>query len=178
MERARVLADTPTTAPTALFAVDLDALELGDAAPLPRGFDRLSEAAPLRRHDLAAAGDEVLAWGLQLGAGMTVRASDTPIVAGALVVLGLGVGRLRLPIPCRVVEVIDEPERRGFVYATLPGHPECGIERFLVERRDDGVWVRIDAISRPGWLLTRVGAPVARVAQRWMTRRYLRALAR
>jgi uncharacterized protein (UPF0548 family) len=31
-------------------------------------------------------------------------------------------------VPCRVVYVLDEPERRGFAYGTLPGHPESGEE--------------------------------------------------
>ena len=170
----RTLAGAQITAPTELLAFDFD----DTAAPAPRGFERLAESALLRRSDLDAVGDELLSWGLQLGSGMTVRANDVPLRAGTVVVLGLGFGRVRLPIPCRVTEVIDEPHRRGFVYATLPGHPECGVERFLVERRGDDVWVSIDSLSRPGWLLTRIGAPVMRWAQRWMTRRYLRALAR
>lgn len=36
--------------------------------------------------------------------------------------------------PCRVVYVVDEPNRFGFAYGTLPGHVEQGEERFLVER--------------------------------------------
>ena len=170
----RALAGARITAPSELLAFDFD----DASAPAPRGFDRLAESAPLHRSDLDTAGAEVLSWGVQLGSGMRVRASDVPLREGTVVVLGLGFGRVRLPIPCRVTRVIDEPHRRGFVYATLPGHPECGVERFLVERRGDDVWVRIDALSRPGWFLTRIGAPVMRWAQRWMTRRYLRALAR
>lgn len=170
----RTLAGAQITAPSELLAFDFD----DTAAPAPQGFERLAESALLRRSDLDAVGDELLSWGLQLGSGMTVRANDVPLRAGTVVVLGLGFGRVRLPIPCRVTEVIDEPHRRGFVYATLPGHPECGVERFLVERCGDDVWVNIDALSRPGWLLTRIGAPVMRWAQRWMTRRYLRTLAR
>lgn len=170
----RRLMRAPVTAPSVCFDVDLD----DASALLPRGFERLHESGPLHRQDFDAAADEVLSWGIQLGAGLSVRASDAPLVEGTVVVLGLGVGPLRLPIPCRVVDVIDEPRRRGFVYATLPGHPECGIERFCVELRDDGVWTSIDAISRPGWFVTRVGSPAMRRVQRWMTRRYLRALAR
>ncbi|MBE7370603.1 DUF1990 domain-containing protein [Dermacoccus barathri] len=168
------LARAQITAPSELLAFDFD----DASATAPRGFERLAESALLRRSDLDAVGVELLSWGLQLGSGMTVRVSDVPLREGTIVLLGLGVGRVRLPIPCRVTEVIDEPHRRGFVYATLPGHPECGVECFLVERRGDDVWVSIDSLSRPGWLLTRIGAPVMRWAQRWMTRRYLRALAR
>lgn len=30
---------------------------------------------------------------------------------------------------------IDEPDRQGFAYGTLPGHPESGIEQFTLTRR-------------------------------------------
>ena len=39
--------------------------------------------------------------------------------------------------PCRVVYVVDEPDRRGFAYGTLPGHPESGEELFLVRYDPD-----------------------------------------
>ena len=39
---------------------------------------------------------------------------------GSEVIVHLGPVRA----PCRVVYVVDEPDRRGFAYGTLPGHPE------------------------------------------------------
>ena len=76
-----------------------------------------------------------------------------------------------------MVELVDEPRRRGFSYGTLTGHPETGEERFLLERLDDGrVTLTITAISRPASTLARLGGPLTRAAQRWMTQRYLRAL--
>eukprot|EP00913_Durusdinium_trenchii_P005672 g5290.t1 len=39
---------------------------------------------------------------------------------------------------CRIVEVVDEADRRGFAYGTLPAHGETGEECFLVERLADG----------------------------------------
>lgn len=80
--------------------------------------------------------------------------------------------------PARVVMVIDEPTRKGFVYGTLPGHPEDGEESFIVSQRDDGsVWITIRAFSRPasrGWWAV---YPVLRLMEEYYTRRYLRALA-
>ncbi|MGX5680204.1 DUF1990 family protein [Schumannella luteola] len=80
--------------------------------------------------------------------------------------------------PARVVYVVDEPNRKGFAYGTLPGHPESGEESFIVDQTEDGsVWLTITAISRPSswfwWML----APVLRLFQEYYTRRYLRALA-
>lgn len=92
--------------------------------------------------------------------------------------LGIRFLLLRLRFPCRVVYVLDEPQRRGFAYGTLPGHAERGEEAFLVDRHDDGsVWITIRAFSRPAnafwWLVD----PVLRIAQHLATQRYLRALA-
>lgn len=81
-------------------------------------------------------------------------------------------------MPVEVVAVIDEPDRRGLVYGTLPGHSERGEEPFSVERRADGTWVVVRAFSRPGRWFTRLGAPVAGRARRTMTRRYLAAALR
>jgi len=69
--------------------------------------------------------------------------------------------------PCRVIYVIDERDRFGFGFGTLPGHSERGEERFLV-RRDahDLVSYDVRAFSRPAGWLTRLGAPVARELQR------------
>jgi uncharacterized protein (UPF0548 family) len=50
----------------------------------------------------------------------------------------------------RIVYIIDEKQRYGFAYGTLPGHAEIGEERFSVElRQDETVWYEIYAFSRP-----------------------------
>ena len=81
-------------------------------------------------------------------------------------------------VPCRVVYVVDEPDRRGFAYGTLPGHPESGEELFCVryDPATDAVYAEISAFSRPALWWSRIGAPVARVAQRFIGQRYLRAV--
>jgi uncharacterized protein (UPF0548 family) len=82
-----------------------------------------------------------------------------------------------LPIPCRVVYTLDGPDRRGFAYGTLPGHPERGEEAFVVSIAPDGeVRFRIRAFSRPASLLVRLGGPVATLVQRYATSRYLEAM--
>lgn len=80
--------------------------------------------------------------------------------------------------PCRVIYVVDEPNRKGFAYGTLPGHPESGEEAFIVEQTDDGsVWLTIRAFSRPSSWHWWVVYPALRLAQAVFTRRYFRALA-
>jgi uncharacterized protein (UPF0548 family) len=67
----------------------------------------------------------------------------------------------------RIVYVIDEPRRFGFAYGTLPGHAECGEERFSVERLDDGaVWYDVRAFSKPRYWGARALYPVTRMLQR------------
>jgi uncharacterized protein (UPF0548 family) len=67
----------------------------------------------------------------------------------------------------RIVYVIDEPQRFGFGYGTLPGHTHRGEERFVVEQLADGtVWYEVLAFSRPRHWLVKAGAPVARLIQK------------
>lgn len=80
-------------------------------------------------------------------------------------------------IPARVVYVVDEPDRKGFAYGTLPGHPERGEEAFIVERRADGsVWLVIRAFSRPSNAFFWAAYPALRMLQAVFTARYERAL--
>jgi uncharacterized protein (UPF0548 family) len=89
-----------------------------------------------------------------------------------------GLRRPRLVIPCRVVGTVSEPRRTGFAYGSLPGHPACGEEAFLVTRDEqDGVWFEVIAFSRPGTWYARLGGPVTRGVQRAAVARYLRAVA-
>ncbi len=68
--------------------------------------------------------------------------------------------------PCRVIFVVDEPNRFAVGFGTLPGHAELGEECFSLTRKDDGgVRYDVQAFSRPQGL-ARLGAPVARGLQR------------
>ncbi|WAL68444.1 DUF1990 domain-containing protein [Amycolatopsis cynarae] len=140
----------------------------------PRGYRALHRTRTLPRNaDFTAAAHDLAHWRVQRRAGLRVAASDPEVRPGAVVVLGL----LGVKAPCRVISVIDEPDRRGFVYGTLPGHPECGEEAFLLERGVDGrVRFAIRAFSRPAGLLARLAGPLGHWAQDVITRRYLTAL--
>jgi uncharacterized protein (UPF0548 family) len=148
-----------------------------DAGPAPRGYHRLSERRQVGGADaLDRAGDVVLAFGMQRGAGVRVTSAEPLARAGLDVLLEVGAGSFRLRAPTQVVYVVSEPDRRGFAYGTLPGHPERGEELFLVERVGDATFAEVRAFSRPGRWFTRLGGPVVRVVQRRFARRYLAAL--
>jgi uncharacterized protein (UPF0548 family) len=67
----------------------------------------------------------------------------------------------------RIVYAFDEPNRYGFAYGTTTSHMECGEERFLVERLEDGtVWFDLYAVSRPKHILAKLFYPLARRLQR------------
>jgi uncharacterized protein (UPF0548 family) len=117
-------------------------------------------------------------WHMHRGAGFRVAASGRA-AEGVTVVSFMGVGPVRLRIPCRVVYVIDEPDRKGFAYGTLPGHPEIGEEAFQVRLTTAGqVRFRVRAFSRPATPLTRIAGPFGRMAQAYFTARYVRSVRR
>src|SRR5687767_4410894 len=115
---------------------------------------------------------------MQRGAGFQVVSAHPVAREGADVTLRARFGPMRIQAPTRVVYVIDEPDRQGFAYGTLPGHPESGEEVFIVERRAGSTFVEVRAFSRHGRWFTRLGAPVARLIQRRATRQYVESVRR
>jgi uncharacterized protein (UPF0548 family) len=163
----------------ALQSQDLTYREVGgSAAVLPPGYATVSMSRTLAPgHDFTAAVDALMSWQVHTRAGLKVAASAPKVTTDAVVVMRLGIGAFALRIPCRVVYVVDEPDRQGFAYGTLPGHPEAGEESFLVHRNDDGqVTFEITAFSRPASVLAKISGPIGRFVQRVMTTRYLRTL--
>jgi uncharacterized protein (UPF0548 family) len=149
------------------------------AGPLPARYHHLTRHVVIGRGQqvFADAAADIAAWQVQLRAGLTVSASAPTAIPDAVAVLCVGVGPLRLCAPCRVVYALDQPRRRGFAYGTLPGHPECGEEAFIVEHHDDDtVSFTITAFSRPSTAIARLAGPGGRVIQAWITARYLRSL--
>ena len=148
------------------------------AAELPEGYQHLHAARVVGtgRELFEQCAETVLSWGVQRGAGLAVVPGDR-VEVGSEHRVGLGVGPLRLWAPCRVVYVVDEPDRKGFAYGTLPGHPESGEESFVVSLHEDGtVQFDVTAFSRPATWFARLGGPVTRLVQRWATWRYLDAV--
>lgn len=90
-------------------------------------------------------------------------------------VLELRFGPVSVLAPCRVIDVLEGPDRLGFAYATLPGHPEHGVESFEFVRDPHGVRFDVRAVSRPAFWGSRLMPSLARGAQARITERYLRA---
>ncbi|ACZ22844.1 uncharacterized conserved protein [Sanguibacter keddieii DSM 10542] len=177
--RARARGDAAPLTSAPGLAAALHTAPSGDDHLLPTGYLRTSRTATLARRDLHGAATDLFRWRPQLASGLRVRSSDLPLRVGTVVVLRLGVGPLALRIPCRVTEVVDEPDRAGFTYATLPGHPVSGVERFSLDRGDDGaVRFTVAAVSALASVPARCLPGLARRVQAWMVGRYLAGLDR
>lgn len=147
--------------------------------PLPAGYVHDRESADLGPCSAEAFDRAVAAlgsWQVQTGAGLLVYPGGR-VAEGETFALVI-----RLPVAGyvmaagRVVYVLDEPDRRGFAYGTLPGHPEQGEEAFVVVRRGDQLYFEVTAFSRPRHPLARLGKPLTRLLQRATLRRYLTAM--
>jgi uncharacterized protein (UPF0548 family) len=142
----------------------------------PPGFGVTHAAVVLPDDGFDAVRRALLAWDVHRVAGLRV-ATDGTARTGTTVVLGLQLGPVWALAPCRVVQHTDVAGRAGFSYATLPGHPEEGVEEFAVVREDGGTWFEVTAISRPAGTLGQLGAPVSRYVAARATQRYLDAAA-
>ncbi len=145
--------------PPAGFVVDHTRVRLGD------GEQVFNEAKAI-----------LTRWGhFQLG-WVETSSCDIPLEQGQVVAVLARVFGVWCLNACRIVSVINTVQsdlhRFGFVYGTLPGHVECGEERFQVEwdQRDDSVWYDILAFSRPQHVLARLGYPVVRRLQKKFAR--------
>jgi uncharacterized protein (UPF0548 family) len=151
-----------------------------DAEVLPSGYAHLFESTPVGsgRPAFERLAGALLAWDLHRAARMVLATSTPSVEPGCTVVNAAPIGPLALLAPCRVVARIDEQDRRGFAYGTLPGHPLVGEERFTVEiDADERVHLRIRSFSRPVGL-ARTCPPIARAGQRMVNRRYAEAARR
>jgi uncharacterized protein (UPF0548 family) len=167
----------------ALIGAPLTYHEVGAtrAEVLPAGYGHVQRDVRLGTGSevFERAAEALSSWRMHEEAGLSVIHSGGRAAPGMVVVLRAGWGQMRLIIQCRVVYTVDEADRRGFAYGTLPGHPERGEEAFMVTVRDTGeVRIRIRAFSRPASLLARAGGPISRVIQDYVTDRYVGAITR
>jgi uncharacterized protein (UPF0548 family) len=133
------------------------------ALTAPHAFDRGVEA--------------IRTWAVHKGAGLAI-AADGPIAVGTNVAFSAPLPIGYVDGTCRIVAIVEEPQRFGFAYGTLPLHPERGEESFLVIRDESGTRFEVEGVSRPSQLLTRVIPPVSDRLQDTAVRRYLSAMER
>lgn len=149
------------TTPPAEFVLDHNRIQLGQG---PAVFDRaVANLRHWRQFELG--------W-------VQIVPDNVPIEIGSLVaVRARAFGSWSLNA-CRIVYVINDENRFGFAYGTLPDHVERGEERFTIERQaeDDSVWYDILAFSRPQHPIVRLALPLARRLQKRFARESLATL--
>ena len=168
-----------------------------EATHAPGGLDakgdRFADDGPLRtghRVDLGrggavfdAAREALLSW-RQFPPWAHVRGGDCegpapPPAVGDLVCVVARGGGLWWASPCRIYEVVDEPDCVSVAYVTLPGHVCRGEERFRLTRAADGVvWFDVRADSELAHPLARLAGPLVRRKQKEFARDSLAAMRR
>ena len=129
-------------------------------------------------NDFEAASRALLTWEMHRRAGAWVDPATPPAEVGQHMLSRLGFGRLRVPEPCEVTEVVREPDRTVLHYVALPGHTFEGDERFEVVRAVDGsVRFVVTVRSRPVLWIARLAGPVVPLVQRLFIARCAAALA-
>lgn len=147
--------------------------ELGWLDEPPARARVLRERVPLGPDaSLAATADALFGWRVHRGAGLVVVPTGQAAV-GVTVVQAVRVGTLWFAAPCRVVDVVRTPDETGFTYATLPHHPETGVESFRVLRDGDGLVFEIHAVARHDFWGSRILPRIAHRVQDRVTRGYL-----
>jgi uncharacterized protein (UPF0548 family) len=146
---------------------------------LPAGYHHVRVTEELGHGDAVfeAAADGVRTWRLHRGQGFRVLPDDPGLAAGTDVVMDVPLAGIHVIAACRVVWSVDDDDRVGFGYGTLPVHPESGEEAFVVEQTPGGdVVVEVVAFSKPRHALAKLGGPFARRQQKKATRGYVDAL--
>jgi uncharacterized protein (UPF0548 family) len=144
------------------------------SGPIPSGYS-VDQSRILLGQGVAVferAKQAVSEWKMFEVPGLELCFPDTPIEVGRNVApLARHLGFYSLNA-CRIVYVIDEPNRFGFAYGTLTEHAECGEERFTVEFSSETgeVWYDVRAFSRPGSTLVKLGYPYSRYRQTQFSR--------
>lgn len=142
--------------------------------PTPPGFGRKTWSRRVEHGDFTSAVEAMQRWAGHNAAGIARYPTTPAIVSDQTLALAIPVGPIAVTATCRVIEVVDTPDRYGFTYATLPHHPQDGEESFIVARAPDGtIDVTVTAVWRPATLASRVCPPLTRFLQDRAINRYL-----
>ena len=169
------------TYPEELVGSAMTSALLGEA--LPDGYRHVTVSQEIGegRERFEVAAEMLMTWEMHRGAGLRVDSAQLDVTEGSAVRVTAGWGPLRAVAPCVVVRTVRESDVVGFAYGTLPGHPECGEEAFVIALRDrpdaqPEVRFAIAAFSRPARWWSKLGGPVNHRLQDVITQRYVSAL--
>lgn len=151
----------------------------GTRTALPAGYRHARQVVELGRGEavFARAVDGLREWRAHRRGGVQVRPPGARPEEGQTVVLAVPVAAVWVTVACRIVYVIEQPERAGFAYGTLPHHVIEGEEAFLIERDPAGtVRFVVSAFLRPHGPRASPFGPLVHALDQRIVRRYLRGL--
>ncbi len=128
---------------------------LGQSAPdgsrRPDGFRHKVWRHNIGHGDFDRAASGIRSWAGHGKAGVVCYPERPAIAVGETVALMIPLGPVTVSATARIIEVIDEADRYGFIYSTLPHHPQDGEESFVIHRHPDGeVEMVVTAVWRAG----------------------------
>ncbi|MGY9074428.1 MAG: DUF1990 family protein [Acidimicrobiales bacterium] len=149
---------------------------LSPTYPAPGDFHSFERTAIVGHgyNALTAGRQSLLQWQMHTAAGVSV--DPTPLEPNQTVILWTQTLRIWILFACRISDVIDETDRFGFTYITLPDHPEQGEETFMLHLQDKIVHFTVSARSRPGTTISRAAGPIGKALQRRYSNQYLTAM--
>ena len=129
------------------------------------------------RDRFEAASTALLTWEMHRRSGAWVQPDTPPATVGQRMLSRLGVGPLRVPEPCEVLEVVREERLTSLHYLALPGHTFEGDERFTIRMEpDQAVTFEVKVRSRASLLIARLAGPLVAPVQWLFIARCARAL--
>ncbi len=133
---------------------------------------------PIDQDRFDAAVDGIKTWAGHDAAGIMRAPAHPEVVVGTELAMTIpAFGPFNVTATCRIVEVIDEVDRFGFTYATLPHHIVEGVETFLIVRDADTARVEVTAHWRPLAIAARMAPPVTKFLQGRAIGRFLDGIA-
>ncbi len=144
----------------------------------PSGYRRQVWRRSIVHDDFDRAADGVRAWAGHRRAGINRWPERPPIEVGETLAMCIPAGPLGVTATARIIDVVDEPERFGFTYSTLPHHPVDGEESFVVARNEDGeLEIVVTAVWRGAVVANDLVPPLTRYLQNGAIGRYLDGIA-
>ena len=144
----------------------------------PTGFQHKVWRMRIDHGNFARAADGIRTWAGHQRAGIARSPEQPDIRVGETLALSIPVGPISVSAASRIIEVVDQPDRYGFTYSTLPHHPVDGEESFILTKDSDGtIEITVTAIWRGAAVANDIVPPVTRWLQNRAIGRYLKGIA-
>ena len=143
----------------------------GEATPVPGlltgdlrpGYRERSWSAPVA--DFENSCEALWAWAGHENAGVLLQPERPKITVGETIAMAVPLGPFTITTAVRIVSIVDEPDRYGFVFWALDHHIFTGQESFILHRTPNGAKATITTISKPSVLATTLLPPVSRALE-------------